>query len=107
MAKRDAAGDSAAGRTRRRRRVYRCSGERRLPAGDKGDRVCGRSLPLLKFPAILLGLLNVGVLNSLSAWKKRRHELSSKEQLQLFVAGGVSLVCWLTAVAAGRMIGYW
>ena len=30
-----------------------------------------------------------------------------REQIQLAVAGGASLLCWLTAIAAGRMIGYW
>jgi hypothetical protein len=26
---------------------------------------------------------------------------------QLSVVGGVSLAAWLTAITAGRMIGYW
>jgi hypothetical protein len=50
----------------------------------------------------------VGVLNLLSAWKERKtRELSSQELSQLAVVGGVSLACWLTAISAGRMIGYW
>ncbi len=62
----------------------------------------------IKFPAIALGLLNVVALNSLPAWKARKtRELSSHERLQLAIAGGVSLVCWVTAISAGRMIGYW
>jgi hypothetical protein len=32
---------------------------------------------------------------------------SDRERRQLAVAGGVSLLSWLTAVAAGRLIGYW
>ena len=62
----------------------------------------------IKFPAIVLGIVNVGVLNLLPAWKDRDlRDLSLREQSQLSVAGGVSLACWLTAVSAGRMIGYW
>lgn len=62
----------------------------------------------IKFPAIAIGLLNVLVLNLLPAWRARgTRELSAGEQRQLAVMGGISLVCWLTAVSAGRMIGYW
>jgi hypothetical protein len=62
----------------------------------------------VKFPAIALGLLNVAVLNRLPAWEARKtRELSSREQSQLAFAGAVSLACWLTAISAGRMIGYW
>jgi hypothetical protein len=34
-------------------------------------------------------------------------ELSSREEFKLAVIGGVSLLCWLTAISAGRMIAYW
>lgn len=62
----------------------------------------------IKFPAIALGLVNVLVLNLTPAWRvKGTRELSRREHQQLAVIGGVSLVCWLTAVSAGRMIGYW
>jgi hypothetical protein len=62
----------------------------------------------IKFPAIGLGLLNVVVLNSSSAWNQHKmRELSSREQSKLAVIGGISLFCWLTAITAGRMIGYW
>jgi len=62
----------------------------------------------IKFPAIALGVLNVLLLNSLPAWKQHRiRDLSASEQSKLAVFGGVSLVCWLTAISAGRMIGYW
>jgi hypothetical protein len=63
---------------------------------------------LIKFPAIALGLLNALVVASLPGWKaQNERELSGKEQTQLAVAGGISLLCWVTALAAGRMIGYW
>jgi len=68
----------------------------------------GNPFIYIKFPAIALGLLNVAALNSLPAWKARKtRELSSHERFQLAIAGGVSLVCWVTAISAGRMIGYW
>lgn len=62
----------------------------------------------IKFAAISLGILNVAALNSLPAWKQRgSRELSSRERRSLAVFGGISLACWLTAISAGRMIGYW
>jgi hypothetical protein len=62
----------------------------------------------VKFPAIGLGLLNVWVLSRLPAWRAREaRDLTPPERRQLAMAGGVSLGCWLTAVSAGRMIGYW
>ena len=68
----------------------------------------GNPFLLIKFPAIALGLVNVAVLTSLPAWKARAtRTLDARDERQLAVGGGVSLVCWLTAIAAGRMIGYW
>ena len=62
----------------------------------------------IKFPAIALGLLNVLLLNLSPAWRARgTRELSRAEHRLLAVMGGISLACWLTAVSAGRMIGYW
>jgi hypothetical protein len=62
----------------------------------------------IKFPAIFLGLLNVIVLSSSSAWKEHKvRELSRREQSRLAVFGGISLICWITAITAGRMIAYW
>jgi hypothetical protein len=62
----------------------------------------------IKFPAIGLGLVNVWVLSRLSGWRARDHrELSRGEHRQLAIAGGISLGCWLSALSAGRMIGYW
>src|SRR5262249_22544211 len=68
----------------------------------------GNPFLYIKFPAIGLGLLNVVLLNFLPAWKERKvRNLTSREQLQLAVAGGVSLLCWLNAITAGRKIRYW
>ena len=74
----------------------------------KATEYVGNPFLYIKFPAIGLGLLNVVVLNCLTAWKERKiRDLSPREQAQLAVAGGISLLCWLTAITAGRMIGYW
>jgi hypothetical protein len=62
----------------------------------------------IKFPAIAAGTLNVLVLNASPAWRARRQRPPSPaEARQLAWMGGTSLACWLTAVSAGRLIGYW
>jgi hypothetical protein len=74
----------------------------------KATEYVGNPFLYIKFPAIGVGLLNVIALNSLSAWKQHKmRELSLREQSKLAVFGGISLFCWLTAITAGRMIGYW
>ena len=74
----------------------------------KATEYVGNPFLYIKFPAIALGIINVVLLNSLSGWKDRNiRELSLREHRQLKYAGGCSLVCWLTAITAGRMIGYW
>ena len=68
----------------------------------------GNPFLLIKFPAIALGLINVAVFKRSEAWRAHsERELTAKEQRQLAVMGGLSLVCWLTAITAGRMIAYW
>ncbi len=68
----------------------------------------GNPFLLIKFPAIAVGLVNVLLLRRLPAWQARgSRELSPRETRQLAVFGGMSLVSWLTAVAAGRLIAYW
>ena len=73
----------------------------------KATEYYGNPFLLIKFPAIALGLLNVAVLSRSSAWKARARDLSETERRQLALMGGISLACWLTAVTAGRLIGYW
>jgi len=74
----------------------------------KATEYVGNPFLYIKFPAIGLGLINVLVLSRLSAWRERAtRELSRGERLQLALAGGISLVCWFTAMAAGRLIAYW
>ena len=63
---------------------------------------------LLKFGALLVGLVNVLVLRRSTAWRSRASQvLSGRHPIQLRVGGAVSLAAWTTAVVAGRMIGYW
>lgn len=74
----------------------------------KATEYVGNPFLYVKFPAIGLGILNVAVLNSLPAWKEHKiRELSGRERSILAAFGGLSLFCWLTAISAGRMIGYW
>lgn len=68
----------------------------------------GNPMLLIKFPAIALGLLNAVAIRRSSAWRALgTRDLDDAEQRRLRAAGGVSLACWFTAIAAGRMIGYW
>jgi hypothetical protein len=74
----------------------------------KATEYLGNPFLAIKFPAIALGLVNVLMLRLSSAWQARgTRELSRREHRQLAMMGGLSLACWLTAIAAGRMIGYW
>jgi len=48
------------------------------------------------------------VIARLPGWRARGvREADERERKQLAIAGAVSLLSWLTAVSAGRMIGYW
>jgi hypothetical protein len=63
---------------------------------------------LTKFAAIGLGLVNAAAVRRTTAWRSHRtREMSSSEARLLAAMGAVSLVSWLTAVTAGRMLGYW
>ena len=74
----------------------------------KATEYVGNPFIYIKFSAIAFGLLNVIILNFLSAWKTHKvRALSTREQRQLAIVGGISLFSWLTAITAGRMIGYW
>ena len=61
-----------------------------------------------KFGAIGAGLINVAIVSRLDAWRAARtRDLTCRERRVLAIAGGTSLLSWLTAVVCGRMIGYW
>jgi uncharacterized protein DUF6644 len=74
----------------------------------KATEYVGNPFLLIKFPAIAVALINVMVIERLPAWKARGvRDPNERERWQLAIAGVVSLLSWLTAVSAGRMIGYW
>jgi hypothetical protein len=74
----------------------------------KATEYIGNPFLYIKFPAIALGLFNVWLLHRSAAWRAHRvRVLSPREERQLRTMGGTSLLCWLTAISAGRMIGYW
>ena len=86
--------------------VAACSGICML--ATNGTDYVGNPFIYIKFPAIALGLINVAALSFSTAWRARKErDLSPKELSQLKIFGGLSLACWLTAISAGRMIGYW
>jgi hypothetical protein len=68
----------------------------------------GNPFLYIKFPAIALGVLNALAIGLSPAWKAHRtRELSPRENRQLALMGCTSLACWVTAIGAGRLIGYW
>jgi len=68
----------------------------------------GNPFLLIKFPAIAVGLVNAGLLARSAAWQAAREGTPGADDARrLGVMGGVSLASWLTAITAGRMIGYW
>lgn len=68
----------------------------------------GNPFLLLKFSAVLVGVVNAGVLHRSAAWRNRAAEvMAGRHALQLRVGGAVSLAAWTAAIVAGRMIGYW
>ena len=74
----------------------------------KATEYVGNPFLLIKFPAIALALVNAMIIERLPGWKARAvREADERERRQLAIVGAVSLLSWLTAVSAGRMIGYW
>ena len=55
----------------------------------------------IKFSAILIGLANIAALRLAGDWRDER--LAGRRRW----AGLVSLIAWLVALAAGRLIAYW
>jgi hypothetical protein len=73
-----------------------------------GTEYAGNPFLPIKFVAVALGLANAIVVGRLPAWRARhQREPSAREPLALKLLGAFSLLCWLTAIGAGRMIGYW
>jgi len=74
----------------------------------KATEYVGNPFLLIKFPAIAIALINVAIIGRLSGWRARAvRDAAPHERRQLAIAGAVSLLSWLTAITAGRMIGYW
>jgi hypothetical protein len=68
----------------------------------------GNPFLAVKFTAIGLGLLNAIVAQLLPAWRVRAADpLPGRSRAVLAAVGATSLLAWLGAVTAGRMIGYW
>ena len=73
-----------------------------------GTEYIGNPFLTIKFSAIGLGITNIVAVQFLPAWRTRANEPHGpRQRFALGVVGAISLVCWLGAVAAGRMIGYW
>lgn len=73
-----------------------------------GTEYLGNPFLLIKLGAVALGGLNAVVLQFLPAWRRRTvAQQPQHADAVLAWVGGVSLTCWIAAVAAGRMIGYW
>ena len=73
-----------------------------------GSEYVGNPFLALKFSAIGLGLANIVAAQFLPAWRARAAEPHGpRQRFALRILGATSLACWLGAVAAGRMIGYW
>ena len=74
----------------------------------KATEYVGNPFLYLKLPIVAVGFTNALILRRTAAWRALgTRELSPCEHRQLAWMGGTSLVCWLTAIAAGRMIAYW
>jgi hypothetical protein len=74
----------------------------------KATEYAGNPFLLIKFPAIVVALVNVAVVTSRPTWKAMgRREPTPADRRTLAIGGAVSLAAWLTAIGAGRMIGYW
>lgn len=69
----------------------------------------GNPFLYIKLPMIVLGLLNVAVVQRLPAWRRAAagEVPTTAERRTLALAGGASLAIWLTVLTCGRMIGYW
>lgn len=62
-----------------------------------------------KFPIIIVGLINVAIVQRLGAWRRAAAGETALpgDQKVLKVAGALSLLIWTSVLACGRLIGYW
>ena len=69
----------------------------------------GNPFLYIKLPVIVLGLINIAIVQRLAAWRRAvaGDMAAPGDRSMLAIAGCVSLLIWLTVVGCGRMIGYW
>ena len=69
----------------------------------------GNPFLYIKLPMVVVGLINVAVITRLPAWKRATAGAveAPADRTILALAGGISLLIWLTVITCGRMIGYW
>ncbi|NGP53206.1 DUF6644 family protein [Thioalkalivibrio sp. XN8] len=69
----------------------------------------GNPFLYVKLPVIVVGLVNVAIIQRLAAWRRAAAGLPAEpgDARTLAVFGGLSLLIWLTVISCGRMIGYW
>ncbi len=68
----------------------------------------GNPFLLIKFSAIAVGMANAAAVRASPAWQgSGERELTPGEHRRLALVGGISLVSWMTAISAGRLIAYW
>ena len=69
----------------------------------------GNPFLYIKLPMVVIGLVNVAVITRLPAWKRATAGApeAPADRTILALAGGISLLIWLTVITCGRMIGYW
>jgi hypothetical protein len=74
----------------------------------KATEYVGNPFLPIKLVAIVLGIINIVILHNLPAWKQRANrEMDLAQRRQLALAGSASLVCWISAISAARLIAYW
>jgi len=73
----------------------------------KATEYIGNPFLPIKLVAIVLGIVNIAIVHNLSAWKQRANpQLGASQRRQLAIAGATSLVCWVSAITAARLIAY-
>jgi uncharacterized membrane protein len=69
----------------------------------------GNPFLYVKLPLVVLGILNVAVIQRLPAWRRALSGEADEAagRWVLGIAGATSLAIWLGVIVCGRMIGYW
>lgn len=69
----------------------------------------GNPFLYIKLPVIVVGLVNVAIIQRLAAWRRAATGMAPQagDPRVLAIFGGLSLLIWLTVISCGRMIGYW